>query len=513
MDTGITDSSSFAQPKASEPLALIVFGASGDLTRRKLVPGIFQLWCQGLLPETSSIIGFARSDKTDESFRRELKESTRDYLSCRGEPVNDDTWVRFARRIFYHRGEYDHDSDFATLRKRIEETSAANHVPGNCVYYLATPPTSFAPIIDQLGRAGLARRAQISPWARVVIEKPFGRDLQSARELNEHVTSVFDERQIFRIDHYLGKETVQNIMVLRFANSVFEHLWSHDYIDHIQITVGESEGVGRRGGYYDQAGALRDIVQNHIMHLLCLVAMEPPVALTPDAVRSEKVKVLESLRPIPLECAANGVVRGQYTAGSVEGVNVPAYRQMPNVAEDSGTETFVAFKTYVDNWRWASVPFYLRTGKCLPRRCTEISIHFKDVPQVLFNRPPTGPLPPNVLTIRIQPDEGISLEFQAKVPGAAMNIKPLKMAFGYAESFGSAPPDAYERLLLDAAMGDATLFTRSDEVEAAWRFVSPIIEGCPQTCCENILEYPAGTWGPKEADKLIEADGRVWHLR
>ena len=512
MDTEITDSSSLAEPKGPEPLTLVVFGASGDLTRRKLIPAIFQLWCQGLLPETSSIIGFARSDKTDESFRRELKESTRDYLNCCGEPVDDDTWERFARRVFYHRGEYDDASAFDALRKRIEETALANRVPANCVYYLATPPTSFAPIVTQLGLAGLARRGQVSPWARIVIEKPFGRDLQSARELNKQVVSVFDEKQIFRIDHYLGKETVQNILVLRFANSIFEHIWSHDYIDHVQITVAESGGVGQRGGYYDHAGALRDIVQNHMMHLLSVVAMEPPVALTADAVRNEKVKVLEALRPIPLKCAY-GVVRGQYTAGDVEGVAVPAYRQIPNVAKDSGTETFVAFKVYVDNWRWASAPFYLRTGKSLPRRCTEISIHFKDVPRVLFNRPPAGSLPPNVLTIRIQPNEGISLEFQAKVPGAAMNIKPLKMDFGYAETFGSAPPDAYERLLLDAAMGDATLFTRSDEVEAAWRFVAPIIEGCTQRCCKNILEYSAGTWGPREADELIEADGRAWHLR
>ena len=501
------------KPNPTEPVTLVVFGASGDLTRRKLLPAIFQLRCQGLLPETSSIIGFARSDKTDESFRKELRDSTRDYLTCRAEPADDDTWGRFARRVFYHRGAYDDASDFAALRKRIEELAADDHISGNCLDYLATPPTAFAPIITQLGQAGLARRGQNSPWARIVIEKPFGRDLQSAHKLNEQVTSVFDENQVFRIDHYLGKETVQNIMVLRFANSIFEHLWSYDYIDHVQITVAESEGVSQRGGYYDQAGALRDIVQNHMMHLLCLVAMDPPVSLTSDAIHNEKVKVLDSLRPIPPECTANGVVRAQYTAGSIEGVEVPAYRQTPNVAKNSGTETFVAFKAYVDNWRWASVPFYLRTGKCLPQRCTEISIHFEDVPKVLFNRPPAGPLPQNVLAIRIQPDEGISLEFQVKVPGAAMNIKPLKMDFGYAETFGSAPPDAYERLLLDAAMGDETLFTRSDEVEAAWRFVTPIIEGCSQVCCDDILEYPAGTWGPKEADKLIEADGRVWHLR
>ena len=363
-----------------------------------------------------------------------------------------------------------------------------------------------------MGLSGLARKSQQSPWARIVVEKPFGRDLQTAHSLNEHVRAIFDEEQIFRIDHYLGKETVQNIMVLRFANSIFEHIWSYDFIDHVQITVSESLGVGSRGGYYDQAGALRDIVQNHMMHLLCLVAMEPPISLTADAVRNEKVKVLRSLRPIAPDCAANGVVRAQYTEGTVNGKQMPGYRQSPNVAADSATETFVAFKANIDNWRWAGTPFYLRTGKCMPKRCTEISVHFKDVPQVLFNRPPAEPLKPKVLAIRVQPNEGISLEFQAKVPGLAMKIKPLEMDFDYAESFGSAPPDAYERLLLDATLGDATLFTRVDEVEAAWRYVEPIVDGCSRDC-ENLRQYHAGTWGPREADKLIEIDGRAWHLR
>jgi glucose-6-phosphate 1-dehydrogenase len=359
----------------------------------------------------------------------------------------------------------------------------------------------------------LARRGQAEPWSRLVIEKPFGRDLASAQHLNTVALQAFTEDQIFRIDHYLGKETVQNILVLRFANSVFEHLWGHDNIDHVQITVSESLGVGQRGSYYDRAGALRDMVQNHMMHLLSLVAMEPPVSLSAEAIRNEKEKVLRSLRPIPPVCIANGVVRGQYTAGISAGQAVADYRSGPGVDPDSGTETFVAFKAYVDNWRWASVPFYLRTGKCLPRRCTEISIHFKDVPQVLFNKPPAGPLPANVLAIRVQPEEGISLEFQAKVPGPAMNIKPLRMDFDYEKSFGTTPPDAYERLLLDAARGEATLFTRSDEVLSAWRFVMPIISGCSQTRPDNLHEYPAGTWGPAAAEDLIRADGRQWHLR
>ncbi|NQU75289.1 MAG: glucose-6-phosphate dehydrogenase [Planctomycetes bacterium] len=495
-----------------EPFTLVVFGASGDLTRRKLLPAIFQLRCRGLLSEKSSIVGYARSDNTDEGFRRQLRDSTRDFLACRDRLADEKSWSDFASRVFYHRGSYDNPSDFASLRQRIEALAAADNVAGNCVYYLATAPAVFLPIVEQLGRAGLARKGRSVPWARIVIEKPFGRDLQSARELNECVGQVFDEGQTFRIDHYLGKETVQNIMVLRFANSIFEHIWSHDYIDHVQITVAESLGVGARGEYYDGAGALRDIVQNHMMHLLSLVAMEPPVALTAEAIRNEKVKVLSALRPIPPQCVPSSVVRGQYTSSVVDGVEVPAYQQTANVAKDSHTETFVALRLYVDNWRWTEVPFYLRTGKCLPRRCTEISIHFKDVPQVLFNRPPIGPLAPNVLAIRVQPDEGISLEFQVKVPGPAMAIKPLNMDFGYADSFESAPPEAYERLLLDAANGDATLFTRSDEIEAAWKFVSPVIEGCSVGSVEGVFEYPAGTWGPTQADELIQADGKTWHF-
>jgi len=497
-----------------EPFTLVIFGASGDLTRRKLLPAFFRLHCQGLLPPQTSILGFARSDKTDESFRNELRESMADMLDCEGRPIGDDGWDDFASRLYYQRGNYDNADDFRALGKRVEALAAESGIPHNVLYYLATPPQFFVPITDQLAAAGLAcKNATKTPWTRIIIEKPFGRDLQSAMALNEHLRSAFGEEQIFRIDHYLGKETVQNILVLRFANSIFEHLWTHDFVNHVQITVAESLSVAARGGYYDQSGAMRDMVQNHMMHLLSLVAMEPPISLTANEIRNEKVKVLRALRPIPSLCAANGVVMAQYAGGTVDGEPIDAYRQAPGVPEDSATETFVAFKAFVDNWRWAGVPFYLRTGKCLPTRCTEISIHFEDVPQVLFNRPPTGPLTPNVLTIRVQPDEAMALEFQVKAPGPAMTIEPLKMDFTYAESFGAAPPDAYERLLLDAAVGDATLFTRSDEVEAAWRFVTPVIEECINTGCKNIALYDAGTWGPAAANELIEADGRAWHLR
>jgi len=367
-------------------------------------------------------------------------------------------------------------------------------------------------VIEQLRDAGLARRGAVeAPWARLILEKPFGRDLASARQLNALLGAAFSENQIFRIDHYLGKETVQNILVLRFANSIFEPIWNHKHVDHVQITVSETIGVEGRGAYYEQAGALRDIVQNHMMHLLCLVAMEAPTSLAPDAVRDEKVKVLGVLRPIARECLANGVVRGQYGPGEVLGRAAPGYVEEDGVPEDSDTETFVAFQALVDNWRWAGVPFYLRTGKRMPARITEVSVHFRALPQVLFNAPPFGPMPPNILALRIQPNEGISMRFQVKVPGPAMRIEPFQMDFGYTGAFGREPPDAYERLLLAAALGDPTLFTRSDEVEAAWAFVGPVIEGC-RGRPTKLPVYPAGSWGPQEADALIGADGRAWLL-
>jgi glucose-6-phosphate 1-dehydrogenase len=507
----ITFSAAEARALTPAPFALVVFGASGDLAHRKLIPSFFGLDCAGLLPEKAWVIGFARSEMTDEAFRASVRESA--CLRCGGAELDEAGWRRFSARLHYHRGGYDDAASFRLLRERIEQMTAAAGVPANCLFYLATPPGTFVPIVRQLKAAGLAREGQPArPWSRIVIEKPFGTDADSARALNVEIRAAFREGQIFRIDHYLGKETVQNLMVLRFANSIFEPIWHQKYVDHVQITVSETLGAEGRGGYYDQAGAIRDIVQNHMMHLLCLVAMEPPVSLGADAIRSEKVKVLQALRPISPECAANGVVRAQYVAGSIDGERVPGYRELPDVADGSLTETYAAFKAFVDNWRWSGVPFYLRTGKRLPERRTEISIHFRPVPQVLFNIPPTGPLAPNVLVVRVQPNEGISLDFQVKAPGAAMRIQRLKMDFNYAESFGSAPPEAYQRLLLDAALGDATLFTRDDEVESAWRFVSPILEGCAMQPPGRLAPYEAGTWGPKEADALIAADGNRWHL-
>ncbi len=489
--------------------ALVIFGASGDLTSRKLIPAVFHLFQQNLLPETFSVIGFARHEYNDDSFRRRLREMLEKVKS---QTLDNAAWERFARHIHYHQAHYDHPAGYQALRQKIEQTARQNHTPANCLFYLATPPDAVTPVVNQLHQAGLARRDPAEGgWSRLIVEKPFGRDLESARQLNQTIKAAFQESQIYRIDHYLGKETVQNLLVFRFANMIFEPIWNHNYIDHVQITVSETLGVEGRGAYYEQSGALRDIVQNHMMHLLCLVAMEAPNSLDAASVRNEKVKVLKTLRPIPAECAANGVVRAQYAAGSYQGQTIPSYLDEPGVAPDSVTETFVAFKTFVDNWRWAEVPFYLRTGKRLPARITEIGIHFKPVPKVLFNTPKFGPMPPNILAIRIQPNEGISLQFQVKEPGLGMKIDPYKMEFGYSQAFGQEPPDAYERLLLDAALGDSTLFTRDDEVETAWAFLDPILQGCSSQT-KKLPTYPAGSWGPREADDLIAADGRAWHL-
>ena len=494
-----------------EPFTLVIFGASGDLARRKLVPAVYGLWQDGLLPPLFALLGFARHPKTDEAFRQELRQAVEKF--SHGRTVDGPARDGFARRLHYRVGDYDDPAAYRALGAYLEKQAAEEHRPANALFYLATPPQTFPLVVRRLGEAGLSRAgAKSPPWSRIVIEKPFGSDLASARALNEEVLRVFAERQVFRIDHYLGKETVQNILVLRFANSIFEPLWNQKYVDHVQITVAESGGVEQRGPYYDRAGALRDIVQNHMMQLVCLVAMESPLALGADAVRDEKVKVLRSLRPIPAACVPEGVVRAQYGAAEAHGKRRRGYLEEDGVAPASTTETYVAMKIFIDNWRWAGVPFYLRTGKRLAARLTEIAVHFKPIPQVLFGAPGRGPVEPNVLALRIQPNEGITLRFQVKVPGPAMQIEPFQMDFGYAEVFEHAAPEAYERLLLDAALGEPTLFTRGDEIEAAWTFIQPILDGIWQCLVTTLPSYPAGSWGPPEADALLEADGRRWSL-
>ncbi len=494
-------------PRTPEPNTLVIFGATGDLTQRKLVPALYNLALEGLLPGEFSAVGFARRPKAHYHFRSELRRAAAEH--SRTQPLRRPVWDGFASRLYYCRSEFSDPEGYRDLAKRLEKIESKTG-SRNRLYYLATPPSYYAEIAQRLGDAGLARSE--GGWTRIIVEKPFGRDLDSAVELNRILHGVFDEDQIYRIDHYLGKETVQNILVFRFANGIFEPIWNRRYIDHVQITAAESIGVESRGGYYEQAGVVRDIIQNHAMQLLSLAAMEPPATFEPNAVRDEKVKVLRAVRPMRPEETGEFTVRGQYRSGVISGQSVIGYREEKNVAADSGAETYMALKLFVDNWRWAGVPFYIRAGKRLPKRVTEIAIVFRQPPLALFPTVDFSRLEPNVLSITIQPDEGISLKFGSKVPEpqADLRIRPVEMDFRYGTSFGFAAPDAYERLLLDAMLGDATLFTRRDEVEAAWAFVTSIIEGWARSQAPQFPNYEAGTWGPDEADDFMEHDGRRW---
>ena len=487
-----------------QPCSIVIFGATGDLTHRKLVPALYNLAADGELPPGVVIVGFARRDKSDDEFRRDLEETTRKFSR---QPVRDEIWNAFAQTILYHRSEFGDEAGYKQLTERLDEIDKSHGTRGNRLFYLAAGPDQFEAILKNLKAAGLNQTCKGS-WARIIIEKPFGTDLTSARELNRAVRNSFTEEQTYRIDHFLGKETAQNILVMRFANAIFSPLWNTHYIDNVQITAAETLGVGTRAGYYEDAGALRDMVQNHLIQLLCLVAMEPPTDLSADSIRDEKVKVVRSLhRWSRSEIAAN-VVRGQYMEGNIHGEPVLGYRQEQNVNPNSQTETFVALRLFIDNWRWADVPVYMRVGKRLPKSATEISIHFKKAPAVLFNKDLRDL---NVLVIRIQPDEGISLRIHAKVPGTSFRIEPVKMDFHYGTSFGKPSPEAYERLLLDAMSGDATLFARSDEVEEAWAFIDPIEEAWhAKKDAPELYFYPAGSWGPEAADNLLTRDGRAW---
>ncbi len=489
-----------------QPCNVVIFGASGDLTFRKLIPALYNLAADGDLPAATNIVGFARREKSDDVWRTELKETT---AKCSRSGLKEQIWESFAPRISYHRSEFGNLDGYRSLSTKLDELDAQSGIRGNRLFYLSVSPTEFEGILTQIAAAGL-NEARPGAWTRVIVEKPFGTDLATAHELNEVVGRVFREKDTYRIDHYLGKETAQNIMVLRFANSIFEPLWNHRYIDHVQITAAEPLGVEQRGPYYEASGALRDMVQNHLLQLLCLTAMEPPTDLTADSIRDEKVKVIRSLRQMTPQLVAQNVVRGQYGAGAIAGKEVKEYRAEDRVNPESMTETYVALKVNVDNWRWADVPFYVRVGKRLAKGGTEIAVQFKNAPSVLFNTP-DEPLGPNVLVIRIQPDEGISLRMQCKMPGNAIRIEPVKMDFHYGTSFGKASPEAYERLLLDAMSGDATLFARRDEVEGAWRFIDAIEDAWHKTPNPpKVCTYPSGSWGPKESDDLLERDGRTW---
>jgi len=495
--------------RTPDPCTMVIFGASGDLTRRKLLPALYNLALDGLLPDKFSIAGFARSDMTVEQFREQALESVRQFSR---RPVDPKSWDRFARGLFYASAGSLKTDDFHRLAELMARVHRERDTGGNRVFYLSVPPSAYSGIVEGLGASGLAARERSgSGWTRVIVEKPFGRDLDTARELNQELAQVFAEEQVYRIDHFLGKETVQNILVFRFANGIFEPIWNRRYIDHVQITAAESLGIEGRAGYYEEAGALRDMVQNHMLQVLSLVGMEPPIAFEARAVRDEKVKVLRAIRPLLGEDVARYTARGQYGPGWVDGREVPGYRQEPNVDPASTTETFAALKLYVDNWRWAEVPFYLRTGKRLPKQTTEVAIHFKRAPLLLFRDmvDPT-PLESNVLAMRIQPNEGITLKFHAKVPGISVRIRSVNMDFLYGASFAVEPPEAYETLILDCLLGDSTLFARRDEIEAAWSLVTDVLNGWRELPSPVFPNYEAGSWGPREAQDLMARDGRRW---
>lgn len=493
--------------RTPEPCTMVIFGATGDLTQRKLMPALYNLARERRLPGGFSVVGFARRDWHTDSFRQHMLDGITTH--SRSGPADMTLWESFAQGVTYHRSDFTDADGYQRLAERLNQIDQMRGTCGNRVFYLATPPESYPMIIENLGICGLAASPD-GGWTRIIVEKPFGTNLDSAYDLNSQIMSVFSEEQVYRIDHYLGKETVQNILVFRFANGFFEPVWNRRYIDHVQITVAESIGVGERGGYYDQSGVLRDVVQNHMLQLLSLVAMEPPVSYDADAVRDEKVKVLRAIVPISSEEALSMTVRGQYGSGSLAGNLVNSYRDERGVHPRSQTETYVALKLAVENWRWAGVPFYLRSGKSLPKRMTEIAVQFKAVPTMLFDEAANTGIDPNVLVMRIQPDEGITLKFNAKVPGQTVHIRPVSMDFRYGSSFGVASPEAYERLLLDCLLGDSTLFTRRDEVEASWALITPILEGWKQGPRQHFPNYEAGTWGPAEADALIARDGRQW---
>jgi glucose-6-phosphate 1-dehydrogenase len=490
------------------PCSLVIFGGAGDLARRKLLPALYNLALDGVLPTGFAVVGFARTDLDDGAYRARARQGVEKYSR---RPLQEPQWSDFERRVFWASGSFAEPEAYVRLRQRLEAVERELGVPGNRVFYLSIPPSLIEGCVQNLRAAGLVTApGREGPFTRIIVEKPIGHDLASAREINGTLSRVFDESQIYRIDHYLGKETVQNIMVLRFANSIFEPLWNCKYVDHVQITVAEEEGVGTRANYYEEAGALRDMVQNHILQLLCLTAMEPPWALTDEVVRDHKLEVLNCLRPLAPEDLESCVVRAQYGAGYHRGSDVPGYRREDKVKPDSTTETYVALKCFVDNWRWSGVPFYLRTGKRLPKRVSEIAVQFKAVPPILFNADPEAPLDENVLALRVQPDEGLSLRISAKLPGPRVRVYPVKMDFHYGSTFGEQSPEAYERLLLDVMAGDATLFMRRDAVEASWAWIMNVLDAWKQRGERWLPEYAAGSWGPVEADRLVQQGGRRW---
>ena len=491
--------------RIADPAVMVIFGATGDLSGRKLLPALYNLAKQRSLPAGFAVVGAAMDQMSDDAFRKRAADKIRQF--SRTQPIEESVLAAFLSTVSYIKVDFSKLDDFRALGQRLRELDNTRHIPGNRIFYCATPPPTYETIAEQLQAAGLNTG---NGFHRIVVEKPFGTDLDSARRLTATLQKVFAEDSVFRIDHYLGKETVQNILAFRFANSIFEPVWNSNLIDSVQIAVAEELGIENRGAYYDHAGALRDIIQNHGLQLITLTAMEPPLAFEANAVRDEKVKVLRSIRPLFGEDIEQSTVRGQYTKGWVLGEQVAGYREEPNVAPDSQTETFAAMRLYVDNWRWAGVPFYIRAGKRMPKRVTEIRVQFKRPPHLTFGREAMKEVDPNAITLRIQPEEGISLKFGAKVPSAGLRIRSVTMDFQYMTSFLVEAPEAYERLLLDCMIGDPTLFTRADEVEAAWQLIDPIEEAW-RNGRPPLGFYAAGTWGPDASAQLLHGDGREWH--
>lgn len=493
--------------RPGDPCTIVIFGASGDLTKRKLLPALYNLKALKLLPERFAVIGVAVSESNDEMYREKI---TADIKQFATHSVDQAVWDDFVKRTYYIQGDFNSADTFKHLAAKIADVQKTHQLPGNVLFYLAISPTFFAKVVDQLGAVGLTTETE-SAWRRVIVEKPFGRDLASARALNADLTKTLRESQIYRIDHYLGKETVQNIMVFRFGNSVFEPIWNRRYIEYVQITVAEQLGVELRGGYYDKSGVLRDMVQNHILSVLSLIAMEPPSSIEGDAVRNEKVKVLEAIRPMEPEEVIENTVRGQYAEGIIDGKPVPGYRTEPDVNPQSNTETFVAMKLKVENWRWAEVPFYIRSGKRLAAHTTEVVIGFRRAPLLLFGTQMESEIPPNRLVMHIQPEEGITLDIHAKRPGPKIQISNVPLNFNYKEFGEGNAATGYETLLYDCMIGETTLFHRYDSVDASWRIVNPILDVWQALPARDFPNYAAGTWGPRSSDELIAKDGHAWH--